>query len=143
MITREEYEKNLEKVLKPVDGQRMSKDEYDKRYATLEFGMIENYISPQKFVDMFNKLLAMYQESRKDVYERNYPREFIQEVVVIFIVKVGDDYMEEDLMSLHKRLSDELNEGKNNTVMCLPPDCDYDCINEYDLKNTEIVVSKI
>lgn len=34
MITREEYEKNLEKVLKPVDGQRMSKDEYDKRYAT-------------------------------------------------------------------------------------------------------------
>lgn len=70
MITREEYEKNLEKVLKPVDGQRMSKDEYDKRYATLEFGMIENYITPQKFVDM-------YQESRKDVYERNYPREFI------------------------------------------------------------------
>lgn len=48
-----------------------------KRYATLEFGMIENYITPQKFVDMFNKLLAMYQESRKDVYERNYPREFI------------------------------------------------------------------
>jgi hypothetical protein len=51
--------------------------------------------------------------------------------------------MEEDLMSLHKRLSDELNEGKNNTVMCLPSDCDYDCINEYDLKNTKIIVSKI
>lgn len=68
MITREEYEKDLENVLKPVDEQR---------YATLEFGMIENYITPQKFVDMFNKLLAMYQESRKDVYERNYPREFI------------------------------------------------------------------
>lgn len=62
---------------------------------------------------------------------------------MIFIVKVGDDYTEEDLMSLRKRLSDELNEGKNNTVMCLPPDCDYYCINEYDLKNTEIVVSKI
>ena len=137
MITREEYEKDLENVLKPVDEQRMSKDEYDKRYATLEFGMIENYITPQKFVDMFNKLLAMYQESRKDVYERN------QGVVVIFIVKVGDDYTEEDLMSLHKRLSDELNEGKNNTVMCLPSDCDYDCINEYDLKNTKIIVSKI
>lgn len=143
MITREEYEKDLENVLKPVDEQRMSKDEYDKRYATLEFGMIENYITPQKFVDMFNKLLAMYQESRKDVYERNYPREFIQGVVVIFIVKVGDDYTEEDLMSLHKRLSDELNEGKNNTVMCLSSDCDYDCINEYDLKNTKIIVSKI
>lgn len=57
MITREEYEKDLENVLKPVDEQRMSKDEYDKRYATLEFGMIENYITPQKFVDMFNKLL--------------------------------------------------------------------------------------
>lgn len=53
MITREEYEKDLENVLKPVDEQRMSKDEYDKRYATLEFGMIENYITPQKFVDMF------------------------------------------------------------------------------------------
>lgn len=45
MITREEYEKDLENVLKPVDEQRMSKDEYDKRYATLEFGMIENYIT--------------------------------------------------------------------------------------------------
>ena len=132
MITREEYEKDLENVLKPVDEQRMSKDEYDKRYATLEFGMIENYITPQKFVDMFNKFSWII-----------YPREFIQGVVVIFIVKVGDDYTEEDLMSLHKRLSDELNEGKNNTVMCLPSDCDYDCINEYDLKNTKIIVSKI
>lgn len=33
MITREEYEKDLENVLKPVDEQRMSKDEYDKRYT--------------------------------------------------------------------------------------------------------------
>lgn len=62
---------------------------------------------------------------------------------MIFIINVGDNYTEEDLTSLHKRLSDELNEGKNNTVMCLPSDCDYDCINEYDLKNTKIVVSKI
>lgn len=62
---------------------------------------------------------------------------------MIFIVSVRKDYTEEDLMSLHKRLSDELNEGKNNIVMCLPPDCDYDCINEYDLKNTKVIVSKI
>ena len=77
MATREEYEKDLERVLKPIGEERMSKDEYDKRYATLEFGMIENYITPQKFVEMFNKLLAMYQESRKPVYTINYPREFI------------------------------------------------------------------
>ena len=77
MVTREEYEKGLERVLEPIGEGRMSEDEYDKRYATLEFGMLENYITPQKFVEMFNKLLAMYQESRKDVYERNYPREFI------------------------------------------------------------------
>lgn len=77
VVTREEYEKDLERVLEPIGEERMSEDEYNKRYATLEFGMIENYITPQKFVDMFNKLLAMYQESRKDVYELNYPREFI------------------------------------------------------------------
>ena len=77
MVAREEYEKNLEKVLKPVDGQRMSKDEYDKRYATLEFGMIENYITPQKFVDMFNKLLAMYQDSRPSFGDHFGPKEFI------------------------------------------------------------------
>lgn len=62
---------------------------------------------------------------------------------MIFIIGVGDNYTEEDMMRLHKRLSDELNEGKNNTIMCLPPDCDYDCINEYDLKKIEVVVSKI
>lgn len=77
VVTREEYEKDLERVLEPIGERRMSEDEYDERYATLEWGMLENYITPQKFVDMFNKLLAMYQESRKDVYELNYPREFI------------------------------------------------------------------
>lgn len=46
---------------------------------------------------------------------------------MIFIVSVRKDYTEEDLMSLRKRLSDELNEGENNIVMCLPLDCDYDC----------------
>lgn len=74
--SREEYEKMLEGVLKPVYG-KMSRDEYDDRYSVLELGVIENLITPQQYVDMFNKLLAMYQESRKDVYERNYPREFI------------------------------------------------------------------
>lgn len=39
MITREEYEKDLENVLKPVDEQRMSKDEYDKRYQMISLAM--------------------------------------------------------------------------------------------------------
>lgn len=75
--SREEYEKKLEDVLKPVYG-RMSRDEYDNRYSVLELGLLENFITPQKFVDYFNKLLAMYQESRKDLdMTVGQPREFI------------------------------------------------------------------
>lgn len=75
---REEYEKMLKGVLKPVYG-RMSRDEYDERYSVLELGLLENLITPQKFVDIFNQLLAMYQDSRADLelpLGQN-PREFI------------------------------------------------------------------
>ena len=61
--SREEYEKMLAGVLEPVYG-KMSRDEYDDRYSVLELGLLENLITPQQYVDMFNKLLDMYQASR-------------------------------------------------------------------------------
>lgn len=75
-IIMEEYFKKLEHVLDPVNG-RMSKIEYDERYSILELGLLENFITPQKFVDIFNQLLAMYQDSRKGLETLDYPREFI------------------------------------------------------------------
>ena len=74
--SREEYEKMLAGVLKPVYG-KMSRDEYDDRYSVLELGLLENLITPQQYVDMFNKLLDMYQASRPSFDDHFGPREFI------------------------------------------------------------------
>lgn len=74
--SREEYEKMLAGVLEPVYG-KMSQDEYDDRYSVLELGLLENLITPQQYVDMFNKLLDMYQSSRPSFETHFGPREFI------------------------------------------------------------------
>ena len=74
--SREEYEKMLVGVLEPVYG-KMSRDEYDDRYSVLELGLLENLITPQQYVDMFNKLLDMYQSSRPSFETHFGPREFI------------------------------------------------------------------
>ena len=74
--SREEYEKMLAGVLEPVYG-KMSRDEYDDRYSVLELGLLENLITPQQYVDMFNKLLEMYQASRPSFDDHFGPREFI------------------------------------------------------------------
>lgn len=74
--SREEYEKMLEGVLEPVYG-KMSRDEYDDRYSVLELGLMENLITPQKYVDMFNQLLAMYQSSRPSFETHFGTKEFI------------------------------------------------------------------
>ena len=74
--SREEYEKMLAGVLEPVYG-KMSRDEYDDRYSILELGLLENLITPQQYVDMFNKLLDMYQASRPNFEDHFGPREFI------------------------------------------------------------------
>lgn len=74
--SREEYEKMLAGVLEPVYG-KMSRDEYNDRYSILELGLLENLITPQQYVDMFNKLLDMYQESRPNFEDHFGPREFI------------------------------------------------------------------
>jgi hypothetical protein len=74
--SREEYEKMLAGVLEPVYG-KMSRDEYDDRYSVLELGLLENLITPQQYVDMFNKLLDMYQTSRPSFEGHFGPREFI------------------------------------------------------------------
>lgn len=76
MVTREEYDEMLKSVLKPVCG-KMSRDEYDNRYSILEMGVIENLITPQQYVDMFNQLLNMYQDSRPSFEDHFGPREFI------------------------------------------------------------------
>ena len=74
--SREEYEKMLAGVLEPVYG-RMSRDEYNDRYSIIELGLLENLITPQQYVDMFNKLLDMYQTSRPSFEDHFGPREFI------------------------------------------------------------------
>lgn len=74
--SREEYEKMLAGVLEPVYG-KMSRDEYDDRYSVLELGLLENLITLQQYVDMFNKLLDMYQSSRPSFETHFGPREFI------------------------------------------------------------------
>ena len=74
--SREEYEKMLAGVLEPVYG-KMSRDEYNDRYSIIEFGLLENLITPQQYVDMFNKLLDMYQASRPSFEDHFGPREFI------------------------------------------------------------------
>ena len=74
--SREEYEKMLAGVLEPVYG-KMSRDEYDDRYSVLKLGLLENLITPQQYVDMFNKLLDMYQASRSSFDDHFGPREFI------------------------------------------------------------------
>ena len=74
--SREEYEKMLAGVLEPVYG-KMSRGEYDDRYSVLELGLLENLITPQQYVDMFNKLLDMYQSSRPSFETHFGPREFI------------------------------------------------------------------
>lgn len=74
--SREEYEKMLAGVLEPVYG-KMSRVEYDNRYSVLGLGLLENLITPQQYVDMFNKLLDMYQSSRPSFETHFGPREFI------------------------------------------------------------------
>lgn len=74
--SREEYENMLAGVLEPVYG-KMSRDEYNDRYSIIEFGLLENLITPQQYVDMFNKLLDMYQASRPSFEDNFGPREFI------------------------------------------------------------------
>ena len=74
--SREEYEKMLAGVLEPVYG-KMSRDEYNDRYSIIELGLLENLITPQQYVDIFNKLLDMYQTSRPSFEEHFGPREFI------------------------------------------------------------------
>lgn len=74
--SREEYEKMLAGVLEPVYG-KMSRDEYNDRYSIIELGLLENLITPQQYVDIFNKLLDMYQTSRLSFEDHFGPREFI------------------------------------------------------------------
>lgn len=76
ILSREEYEKMLAGVLEPVYG-KMSRDEYNDRYSIIEFGLLENLITPQQYVDIFNKLLDMYQTSRPSFEDHFGPREFI------------------------------------------------------------------
>ena len=74
--SREEYEKMLAGVLEPVYG-KMSRDEYNDRYSIIELGLLENLITPQQYVDIFNKLLDMYQTSKLGLEDHFGPREFI------------------------------------------------------------------
>lgn len=62
---------------------------------------------------------------------------------MIFVVKPINKRSEEELHMLHNRLVEELGDAEKSRhrVLCLPADCTYDCINDYDLKNVQVVAT--
>ena len=63
--------------------------------------------------------------------------------VMIFIVKPFSKRSEEELHMLHNRLVEELGdvEKSRHAVLCLPADCTYYCINDYNLNDVKVVVT--
>lgn len=61
---------------------------------------------------------------------------------MIFIVKPISKRSEEELHMLHNRLVEELGDVEKNrhAVLCLPADCTYSCINDYNLNDVKVVV---
>lgn len=62
---------------------------------------------------------------------------------MIFIVKPINKRSEEELYMLHNRLVEELDDVKKSryAVLCLPADCTYSCINDYNLNDVKVVVA--
>ncbi len=62
---------------------------------------------------------------------------------MIFVVMPMRKRSEEELRMLHDRLVEEVNNAENlkHRVLCLPSDCIYDCINDYNSNNVQVVVA--
>lgn len=61
---------------------------------------------------------------------------------MIFVIRTGNKRSEEELATLHNRLLSEINTDTKHKVMCLPPDCWYTFINDYDSSNAKVVISE-
>lgn len=74
----------------------------------------------------------------------NYNSGFKGAGIMIFIVKPINKRSEEELRMLHNRLVDELGDVKKSrhAVLCLPADCTYYCINDYNLNDVKVVVAE-
>lgn len=63
---------------------------------------------------------------------------------MLIIVRGDDMRSNEELKELHGMLIEQLNtDAKNDRVLILPSDCTYNAINDYDLKNVQVVVDGI
>lgn len=62
---------------------------------------------------------------------------------MIFIVKPINKRSEEELHMLHNRLVEELGDAgkRKHAVLCLPADCTYSCINDYNSNDVKVVVA--
>lgn len=62
---------------------------------------------------------------------------------MIFVVMPMRKRSEEELRMLHDRLVEEVNNAENlkHRVLCLLSDCIYDCINDYNSNNVQVVVA--
>ena len=62
---------------------------------------------------------------------------------MIFIVKPINKRSEEELHMLHNRLVEELGDMKKSrhAILCLPADCTYSCINDYNMNAVKVVVT--
>lgn len=62
---------------------------------------------------------------------------------MIFIIKPINKRSEEELRMLYNRLVEELGDAEKSRhrVICLPSDCTYDCINDYNLNDVKVVVA--
>lgn len=60
---------------------------------------------------------------------------------MLIIVRCNDVRSNEELKELHGILIEQLNtDNKNNhSILVLPSDCTYDAINDYDLKNIQVI----
>ena len=61
---------------------------------------------------------------------------------MIFVIRPTAKRSEEELNALHDRLVREVNTDTKQKVMCLPADCIYTCVNDYDMSNVKIVISE-
>ena len=62
---------------------------------------------------------------------------------MIFVVKPINKRSEEELHMLHNRLVEELGdmEKSRHVILCLPADCTYSCINDYNLNDVKVVAA--
>ena len=58
---------------------------------------------------------------------------------MIFVIRTVNKRSEEELTALYDRLVHEANTGANNKVICLPSDCTFTCIDDYNRADVKVI----